>query len=101
MAADESLGESEPSLEAKRNAAAAAAERRSKDFRQGGAGTDDKTKNMVIRREKDELIGKIHAIYGSLGEDAPIGLGSCDIEQLHAHLAKLKQKKDIRRKNGV
>ncbi|OQR94389.1 hypothetical protein ACHHYP_01399 [Achlya hypogyna] len=96
--AEGDLGDREPSLNTKRDAAAAAAERRNQDFRQGGGGSSEKTKAISIRREKDELLGKIEAMYNSLGEDAPIGLGSCDLEQLKAHLAKLKQKKETKRK---
>ncbi|EQC32250.1 hypothetical protein, variant [Saprolegnia diclina VS20] len=96
--AEGDLGDREPSIGTKRDIAAAAAERRNQDFKQGGGGNTAKTKSIAIRREKDELVGKIEALYGSLGEDAPIGLASCDLDQLKAHLAKLKLKKDAKRK---
>ena len=41
---------------------------------------------MADRRMRDELIGKIEAHYQSIGEEAPIGLASCNVEQLQRHV---------------
>jgi hypothetical protein len=90
-------GVREPSLNTKRQAAAAAAERREKQFKQGGGGSSEKTRHLAIRREKDELLGKIHELYVALQEDPPLGLNTCDVHQLKAHMAKLKQKRVSRR----
>ncbi|RHY28300.1 hypothetical protein DYB32_006083 [Aphanomyces invadans] len=93
--------EREPSVNTKRQLAAEAAERREQDFRQGGGGELSKTKALALRREKDELVGKIMELYVSLKEDPPIGLNACDVNQLKEHLAKLKKKKEGRRKGSV
>ncbi|ETW02632.1 hypothetical protein, variant [Aphanomyces invadans] len=93
--------EREPSVNTKRQLAAEAAERREQDFRQGGGGELSKTKALALRREKDELVGKIMELYVSLKEDPPIGLNACDVNQLKEHLARLKKKKEGRRKGSV
>jgi hypothetical protein len=38
---------------------------------------------------KDDLIGKIYAIYSKRGEDVPFGLGSKDMESLKKHYERL------------
>ncbi|KAF0692023.1 Aste57867_16839 [Aphanomyces stellatus] len=91
----------DPSVNTKRQRAAEAAERRGQDFRQGGGGESEKTKALAVRREKDELVGKIMEAYVTLGDDPPIGLNACDVDQLKEHLVKLKRKKDARRKGSV
>ncbi|KAF0726516.1 hypothetical protein AaE_009599 [Aphanomyces astaci] len=93
--------ERDPSVNTKRQRAAEAAERREQDFRQGGAGETSKTKALALRREKDELVGKIMEVYVSLKEDPPIGLNACDVDQLKDHLVKIKKKKEGRRKASV
>lgn len=72
----------------KREKAALAAEERAKDWRQGGSLDTNQNEKMKRRREKDILLGKIEAMYASKGETAPIGLASCDIEQLRKHMHK-------------
>ncbi|KAF0734053.1 hypothetical protein Ae201684P_002687 [Aphanomyces euteiches] len=91
--------EREPSVNTKRQLAAEAAERREQSFHQGGGGDKSKTKSLAARREKDELVGKIMELYVSLGEDPPIGLNTCSVDQLKEHMAKLKKKKEGRRKS--
>ena len=48
-------------------------------------------RKMADRRKRDELIGKIEAHYQAAGRDAPIGLASCNVEQLQKHLAHTKE----------
>ncbi|KAJ0401091.1 hypothetical protein P43SY_005696 [Pythium insidiosum] len=80
----------EPTLSEKRRNAAAAAEARQADWRQGGAADPEKAKALRERREKDELLGRIYNRYNVLGKEPPIGLPSCDVDQLKRHLATLK-----------
>ncbi|DAZ93659.1 TPA: hypothetical protein N0F65_012867 [Lagenidium giganteum] len=80
----------EPTLSEKRRKAAEAAENRQTDWRQGGSTDPEKAKNLRLRREKDELLGKIYTKYQALGKEPPIGLPSCDVEQLRKHFASLK-----------
>ena len=42
-------------------------------------------KDKIENQSKDDLIGKIYAIYSKRGEDVPFGLGSQDIESLKKH----------------
>jgi predicted DNA binding CopG/RHH family protein len=79
----------QPTMSEKRRRAAEAAETRQADWRQGGSKDAEKAQNLKMRREKDELLGKIYAKYHTLGKEAPIGLPSCDLEQLRKHLDKL------------
>jgi len=51
------------SADEKRRAAAEAAEARAQNWRQGGAKDPAKAASLAERRRKDELIGKINAIY--------------------------------------
>lgn len=75
----------------RRAAAAAAAERRAGDWRQGGGGGDaGKRAALAERREKDDLVGKILALYAARGQDAPIGLAASPLETLKKHHASLK-----------
>ncbi|GLD92154.1 hypothetical protein PINS_up000687 [Pythium insidiosum] len=80
----------EPTLSEKRRNAAAAAEARQADWRQGGTADPEKAKALRERREKDELLGRIYNRYNVLGKEPPIGLPSCDVDQLKRHLATLK-----------
>ena len=80
----------EPTVSEKRRKAAEAAEARQADWRQGGSTDPEKAKQLKMRREKEELLGKIHTKYQSLGKEVPIGLPSCDVDQLKRHLASLK-----------
>lgn len=80
----------EPTVSEKRQRAAEAAETRQTDWRQGGSTDPDKAKALRVRREKDELLGRIYNRYTVLGKEPPIGLPSCDIEQLKRHLETLK-----------
>ena len=75
----------QPSREQKREAALRAAEARQKDWRQGGAVDPAQSERLRNRQEKEVLLGKIEAYYKSKGDDAPIGLGACDLASLRKH----------------
>ena len=86
------------STEDRRAAAAAAAERRAGNWRQGGGGGNaQKQAALATRREKDELVGKITALYQARGDDAPIGLASSNVDTLKKHLDKLRNDKSAKR----
>ena len=89
----EYTSEREPSINTKRQIVAEAAEKRQNDFKQGGAGENAKTKQLKLRREKEIILGHIQELYVALKEDPPIGLASCNLEQLKTHYAKMKNKK--------
>ena len=74
----------------KRARAAEAAEARQGDWRQGGHVDPDKLRNIGQRRKKDELLAKIYNRYTTLGREPPIGLPSCELEQLHRHFEMLR-----------
>ena len=76
----------------RRAAAAAAAEKRAGDWRQGG-GAGDKQAALAARREKDDLVGKILALYAARGADAPIGLAASPVDTLKRHYAAMKNDK--------
>lgn len=80
----------QPTTSEKRERAAAAAETRAADWRQGGAVDPEKAKSMQDRRTKDELLARIFNRYAVLGKEPPIGLPSCDIDQLRRHLETLR-----------
>jgi hypothetical protein len=79
------------SADEKRRAAAEAAEARQKNWRQGGAagGNPKDQAALAERRRKDELVGKIEALYKARGEDAPFGLGGSSVDALNRHLQSL------------
>ncbi|ETI49277.1 hypothetical protein F441_06826 [Phytophthora nicotianae CJ01A1] len=80
----------EPSAAEKRARAAEAAEARMGDWRQGGHADPDKARSIAQRREKDDLLAKIYNRYTTLGREPPIGLPSCDLDQLRRHLETLR-----------
>lgn len=80
----------EPTTSEKRTRAAQAAEARQADWRQGGTTDAEQAKRLRQRREKDDLLGKIYNRYAALGKEPPIGLPSCDNDQLRRHLESLK-----------
>ncbi|KAG6615508.1 uncharacterized protein IUM83_05044 [Phytophthora cinnamomi] len=80
----------EPSAAEKRARAAEAAEARKGDWRQGGHADPDKARSIAQRREKDELLARIYNRYTALGREPPIGLPSCDLDQLRRHLETLR-----------
>ncbi|KAG7378024.1 hypothetical protein PHYPSEUDO_010682 [Phytophthora pseudosyringae] len=80
----------QPSSAEKRARAAEAAEARKGDWRQGGHADPDKARSLAQRREKDELLAKIFNRYTALGREPPIGLPSCDLDQLRRHLETLR-----------
>ncbi|KAG1690866.1 hypothetical protein DVH05_027468 [Phytophthora capsici] len=82
--------EPQPSAAEKRARAAEAAEARKGDWRQGGHADPDKARSIAQRREKDELLAKIYNRYTTLGREPPIGLPSCDLDQLRRHLETLR-----------
>lgn len=45
---------------------------------------------MAQRRKKDELLARIYNKYTALGREPPIGLPSCDVDQLRRHLETLR-----------
>ncbi|CAI5720643.1 unnamed protein product [Peronospora destructor] len=93
---DQALGNrtvtTSPELSAaeKRARAAEAAETRKGDWRQGGHADSDKLRNIGQRRKKDELLAGIYNRYTRLGREPPIGLPSCELEQLRRHLEMLR-----------
>ncbi|KAF4029123.1 hypothetical protein GN244_ATG19172 [Phytophthora infestans] len=80
----------QPSAAEKRARAADAAEARMGDWRQGGHADPDKARSIAQRREKDDLLAKIYNRYTTLGREPPIGLPSCDLDQLRRHLGTLR-----------
>ena len=75
----------------KREAMAAAAEKRAQNFNQGGlTQNQERQAALADRRQRDELVGKIQAVYQSQGKDAPIDLASCNVQQLKKHLQTIK-----------
>ncbi|KAG7387668.1 hypothetical protein PHYBOEH_008170 [Phytophthora boehmeriae] len=80
----------QPSNAEKRERAAEAAENRRSDWRQGGNADPEKARSIAQRREKDELLAKIYNRYTTLGKEPPIGLPSCDLDQLRRHLETLR-----------
>lgn len=74
----------------KRARAAEAAESRKGDWRQGGHADPEKARSIAQRREKDELLARIYNRYTTLGREPPIGLPSCDLEQLRRHFETLR-----------
>lgn len=77
------------SADDRRRAAAEAAEARQKSWRQGGARDPKDAAALAERRRKDELIGKIEALYKARGQDAPFGLGGSSVDALQKHLQSL------------
>lgn len=73
-------------MDERRQAAAAAAEVRQNHWRSGGGSNSEKTKKLNQRRRKDQLLGKIQAIYQSRGTNPPFGLGASSFEALQKHL---------------
>jgi len=49
-----------------------------------------KDRALEERRVKDDIIGKIYAAHSSRGSDPPIGLPTCNVEQLKRHLDKVR-----------
>jgi len=76
----------------RRGAAAAAAERRASDWRQGGGGGQQQNARLAARRQKDELVGKITALYAARGDDPPFGLASSDLATLRRHLDRMRDR---------
>lgn len=77
------------SIAEKRARAAKAAEARKGDWRHGGHLDPQKARSLAQRREVDDLLAKIDNRYTMLGRDPPIGLPSCDLNQLRRHLETL------------
>jgi hypothetical protein len=77
----------------KREAMAAAAEKRAQAFNQGGGAGKQKQAALADRRQRDELVGKIQAHYQAKGQEAPFGLPACTVQQLKRHLEKVKGQK--------
>jgi hypothetical protein len=73
---------------------AAAAERRQQNFNQGGLTMNQEKRDALAeRRQKDELVGRLHAMYQSQGKDPPIGLASCSVAQLKKHVEVVRKTK--------
>lgn len=83
-------GAREPTNSEKRARAAEAAEARATDWRQGGAADPEKARGLQERRAKDELLARVYNRYAALGREPPIGLPSCDLDQLRRHLETLR-----------
>ena len=77
------------SQEERRAAAAAAAEARASGWRQGGSGNAEKNKQLALRRQKEDLCGKITELYAKRGSEPPFGLAASSIETLKRHLEML------------
>jgi hypothetical protein len=77
----------QPTIEEKRAEALRAAEFRQNQWKQSGnVKSIERNKVLRAKREKDELIGKLHAKYTARGEVAPFGLASCDVDTLRRRL---------------
>lgn len=55
-----------------------------------GAGATERDRKLLERRQKDDLVGKIHAYYAQMHRDPPIGLPASSIDQLRKHLDRVK-----------
>jgi hypothetical protein len=76
----------------RREAMLAAAEKRSRT-RAGGRGvvlSEEKKKELAAARKRDEMVGRIRAMYASAGVDEPFGLGMARTEVLEMHYARAK-----------
>ena len=76
----------------RREAMLAAAEKRSQT-RTGGRGvviSEEKKKELAIKRKRDEMVGRIRAMYSAAGVDEPFGLGMAKMEVLEMHYARAK-----------
>ena len=76
----------------RREAMLAAAEKRSQT-RTGGRGvtiSEEKRKELAVKRKRDEMVGRIRAMYSAAGVDEPFGLGMAKMEVLEMHYARAK-----------
>ena len=70
----------------RRQAMLDAAEKRSQgNSNRGGKISDEKRKEMAAGRKRDNMIGKIRAMYSASGKDEPFGLGMAKMEVLEMH----------------
>ena len=70
----------------RRQAMLDAAEKRSQgNSNRGGKISDEKRKQMAQGRKRDQMIGKIRAMYSASGKDEPFGLGMAKMEVLEMH----------------
>jgi hypothetical protein len=89
-------GEAAPAAVSAREAAALAAERRAQ-----GTTVSARDRKLADRRRRDELVGRIEAHYRATGREPPIGLASCDADQLKRHLAHAKGESSRHAKAGA
>ena len=76
-----------PGVSARDAAAQAAMARHSQNSSSGGGGQLTETDaRLKERRQKDELIGKIEAMYAAQNRDPPIGLAASSLDALRRHL---------------
>ena len=72
---------------AAQQAAQAAMARHSQNSSSGGGGQlTEPDARLKERRQKDELIGKIEAMYAAQNRDPPIGLAASSLDALRRHL---------------
>lgn len=72
-----------------RAAASKAAARRVEEEEAADRLTPEQREVLKVKRKKDELVGRIQALYASSGGVAPLGLAASSVETLRKHLAKL------------
>lgn len=88
----ETEAKSQPIIESKvteftdRNKIAEAAKKRQAESHQNSGISKEKTEELRIKREKDELLGKISHYYSLAGKNTPFGLASSPVSTLRKHL---------------
>lgn len=71
---------------ADRNKAAEAAQRRLEKAQASTGVSVEKAEELKLKREKDELLGKIQHYYASAGKEPPFGLAVAPVGTLRTHL---------------
>ena len=76
----------------RREAMLKAAERRSqaKNGNRGAVISEAKKKELAQKRKRDEMVGRIRAMYAASGVDEPFGLGMAKMEVLQMHYDRAK-----------
>ncbi len=76
----------------RREAMLQAAERRSqsKNGKRGAVISEAKKKELAQKRKRDEMVGRIRAMYAASGVDEPFGLGMAKMEVLQMHYDRAK-----------
>eukprot|EP00614_Pseudopedinella_elastica_P001210 CAMPEP_0172606288 /NCGR_PEP_ID=MMETSP1068-20121228/26481_1 /TAXON_ID=35684 /ORGANISM="Pseudopedinella elastica, Strain CCMP716" /LENGTH=158 /DNA_ID=CAMNT_0013408957 /DNA_START=186 /DNA_END=662 /DNA_ORIENTATION=- len=89
-------GGGNPPISAKEAARAAALSRNAEKAKT----RTEKDQKMLDARQKNELLGKIHALYSSINKDPPIGLGASSLDALKRHLEYVREQAGRQRGAG-